>query len=59
MRTRETELGLGSIRILGTVTKLTRSARHGQLAVAKSNPKLAWLIHACHVHDAWWRLAPG
>ena len=45
--------------VIGTVAKLTRSARRRQLAFAKSNPKLAWLIHACHVHDAWWRLAPG
>ena len=45
--------------VIGTVAKLTRSARRYQLAFAKSNPQLAWLIHACHVHDTWWRLAPG
>ena len=45
--------------VIGTVAKPTRSARRCQLAFAKSNPNLAWLIHACHVHDAWRRPAPG
>lgn len=45
--------------VIRTVAKLTRSARRCQLAFAKSNPQLAWLMHACDVHDHWWRYAPG
>jgi hypothetical protein len=45
--------------VIGTVAKLTRSARRRCLAFGKSNPKLDWLLHACDVHDAWWRFAPG
>ena len=45
--------------VIGTVAKLTRSARRGRLAFGKGNPKLDWLLQACEVHDAWWRLAPG
>ena len=45
--------------VIGTVAKLSRSARRRQPAFAKSNPKMVWIVHACHVHDTWWRLALG
>ena len=45
--------------VVRSVAKLTRSGGRHQLAFGKGNLKFDWLVKACHVHDAWWLLAPG